>query len=166
MLGDVEVTAPSEPIAVGASGRPSILSRLVVHVGLVLGFLGAAAILLLFGIADRNTIHVVIGCVFFGLVVVHLAQRRHTVKRLATRLRPGARAKRQRRLAVSDVVLVGLGASVLASGIWDYASGVKHDLPINGLSLGYHTVAGVLLACSLVGHVLRRRRRFIRSTVR
>lgn len=165
---------PSDDATVTASvPRPAkgdwrVAIRFAVHVVLVASLLGAVVVLLIFGLQDRNTIHVVVACVFFGLVLLHLAQRRHTVARLAAQLvGPRTRARRQRRMAISDIVLVLLAASVLASGIWDLADGIKHEIPWPpNVYLGYHTLASLLLLCYLIVHVLRRWRRFRRSTIR
>ena len=64
-----------------ASGRAR--SRWAIHLALLVTVIVALVPLLLFGVSPRVTVHVVIACVFLGLVVVHLAQRRHTLRRLA-----------------------------------------------------------------------------------
>jgi hypothetical protein len=124
--------------------------------------------LLLFGFNPRVTIHVVIACVFLGLVVIHLTQRRHTLRRLIAQLgRAGSRMK-GRRLAVSDAIFALLAANVLASGIYDLATGQNTRVPLPGIHLfiGWHTLSSVLFVGYLIAHVIRRRKRLRRSVIR
>jgi len=61
-----------------ASGRAR--SRWAVHLALLITVIVALVPLLLFNVNPRVTVHVVIACVFLGLAIIHLAQRRHTLK--------------------------------------------------------------------------------------
>lgn len=102
--------------------------------------------------------HIAFGLVFTGLVVMHLAQRRRTVRSLLQRLRRVPRT-RSGRMALSDVWLALLTVAMVASGIVDWALG--HPTRIR-----WHAITGVLLAVALLVHTLRRRRRLRGSLVR
>jgi hypothetical protein len=143
-------------------------SRWWVHLALIASFLVALVPLLLFNVNDRITIHVVIACFFLTLVIVHLGQRRHTVARLARQLATWGSRTRRRRLAISASVLVFLVLNVLASGIWDFASGRNNRIPLPGLRnfIGWHPLSSVLLLLYLIAHVIRRRKRLRRSIIR
>ncbi len=130
--------------------------------------IGALVPLLLFNVNPRVTVHVVIACVFLGLVIAHLAQRRHTVRRLIAQLvRAGARM-RGRRLAVSDAIFGFLVVNVLASGIYDLAAGRNTRIELPGLRLfiGWHSLSSLLFLGYLIAHVIRRRKRLRRSRIR
>jgi len=91
------------------------LSRSAVHLGL----LGSAAAAL--GTLDllhvRIAFHTDVGLVFVGLVIVHLAQRRRTIARMATQIvRAWTFVERRIRLAVSDLLLLFITLNVLVSG--------------------------------------------------
>src|SRR5580698_10430062 len=87
-------------------------SRWVVHAGLLLTGAGTLATLQLLHV--REAYHTVVGLVFFGLVVIHLLQRRRTIGRMATQLiRAKAFVERRTRLAVSDFILFFITANVL-----------------------------------------------------
>lgn len=143
-------------------------SRWTVHLALLITCTVALVPLLLFHVNPRVTLHVVIACVFFGLVIVHLTQRRHTLRRLIIQLaRAGARAK-GRRLAVSDAIFAFLAANVLASGIYDLVAGRNTRIPLPGIHLfiGWHGLSSVLFLGYLTAHVIRRRKRLRRSLIR
>jgi hypothetical protein len=149
-----------------ASGRAS--SRWAVHLALLITIIVALVPLLLFSVNPRVTIHVVMACVFLGLVIVHLAQRRHTLRRLIAQLaRAGSRMK-GRRLAVSDAIFGFLVANVLASGIFDLAAGQNTRIELPGLRLfiGWHSLSSLLFLGYLITHVIRRRKRLRRSRIR
>ena len=116
--------------------------------------------------------HLVIGSAFVGLVVVHLAQRRHTVVRLLGNLgRPLSWLKRRGRLAWSDLVLTLLTLNVLVSGTYDLATGnqvILHprSVGIPFRDIGWHVSAALLLTAYLAVHVARRWGRIRRSVVR
>ena len=146
-------------------------SRWWVHLALIASVLLALVPLLLFGVNDRVTIHVVIACFFLALVIVHLGQRRHTLARLTRQLATWGSRARQRRLAVSASVLSFLVLNVLASGIWDLASGrsigiIGIPLPGHRLYLAWHRLSGLLLLLYLILHVIRRPKRLRRSRIR
>jgi hypothetical protein len=116
--------------------------------------------------------HLVIGSAFVGLVVVHVAQRRHTVARLAGNLvRPLTWVRRRGRLAWSDVILALLTLNVLVSGCYDLITGNQAILDprswgIPFRSIGWHVSAALLLTAYLVVHVARRWGRIRRSIIR
>src|SRR5450432_1880693 len=104
--------APLEPQAGTSLKRPTdrrtarrSFSRGAVHLGLLCS--AAAALGTLDLLHVRIAIHTDVGLVFVGLVVVHLAQRRRTLARMATRIpRTRTIAERVVRLAVSDLLLL------------------------------------------------------------
>ena len=148
------------------SGRTR--SRWAVHLALLITIIVALVPLLLFGVSPRVTIHIVIACVFLGLVVIHLAQRRHTVGRLLAQLaRAGSRIQ-GRRLAVSDAIFVFIVLNVLASGIYDLETGRNTRVPIPGIHLyiGWHSLSSLVFLGYLITHVIRRRKRLRRSQIR
>lgn len=105
-------------------------------------------------------LHVIVGLVFVGFVVVHLLQRRKTSAKLLRRLTNlRSLSRRPGRLAVADTFLFVVTAGMLASGLWDLAIG--HPTRVR-----WHAITGVLLVAYLVVHTLRRRTRLRRSTVR
>ncbi len=149
-----------------ASGRAR--SRWAVHLALLVTIIVALVPLLLFSVNPRVTIHVIVACGFLGLVTVHLAQRRHTLRRLiAELLRAGSRMK-GRRLAVSDAIFGFLVVNVLASGIFDLTTGQNTRIQLPGLRLfiGWHSLSSLLFLGYLIAHVIRRRKRLRRSRIR
>jgi hypothetical protein len=143
-------------------------SRWAVHLALLITVIVALVPLLLFSVGPRVTVHVVIACVFLGLVIVHLAQRRRTLSRLVAQLaRAGSRMK-GRRLAVSDAIFGFLVLNVLASGIYDLVTGrnTRIDVPGIHLYIGWHSLSSVLFLGCLITHVIRRRKRLRRSLIR
>lgn len=147
---------------------PRARSRWTVHLALLITLTAALLPLLMFGSSARVPVHVVIACVFLGLVIVHLAQRRHTLRKLVIQLgRAGSRI-RGRRLAVSDAIFAFLIGNVLASGIYNLATGQNARVPLPGIHLfiGWHALSSVLFVGYLITHVLRRRRRLRRSRIR
>jgi hypothetical protein len=116
--------------------------------------------------------HLVIGSAFVVLVVVHVAQRRHTVVRLLGNLaRPLTWLRRRGRLAWSDLILALLTLNVLASGTYDLATGNQmilqpRDWGIPFRDIGWHVSAALLLTAYLVVHVARRWGRIRRSVIR
>jgi hypothetical protein len=115
----------------------------------------------------RVSFHTVVGLVFVGLVVVHLAQRRRTVGRLAAELiRARTIIERRIRLAVSDLVLLFITVNVLVSGIVDWSRGAPTRLPLPTPFDRWHLDSGLVLVVFLAVHVWRRRTRLRRSTIR
>lgn len=143
-------------------------SRWTVHLALLITITAALVPLLLFRVSPRVTLHIVIACLFLGLVIAHLAQRRHMLSKLIAQLgRAGSRMK-GRRLAVSDAIFALLAASVLASGIYDLAAGQNTRIPLPGIHLfiGWHSLSSVIFLGYLIAHVIRRRRRLRHSRIR
>lgn len=140
-------------------------SRWAVHLGLVVSAAAALGTLQLLHV--RIAFHTDVGLVFVGLVVVHLAQRRRTLARMATQLlRARTFLERRIRLATSDVVLFLVTVNVLVSGIVDWGRGAPTDLPFPKPFTRWHLDAGMILVVYLVVHVSRRRKRLRRSTIR
>jgi hypothetical protein len=116
--------------------------------------------------------HLVLGSAFVGLVLIHVAQRRHTVARLLGNLgRPLTWLKRRGRLAWSDLILAVLTLNVLVSGSYDLATGNQvilqpRDWGIPFRDIGWHVSAALLLTAYLVVHVARRWGRIRRSVIR
>ena len=167
---DEPASLASDDEAVVGQNRPSgpARSRWAVHLALLITVIVALVPLLLFNVNPRVTVHVVIACVFLGLVIVHLAQRRHTLRRLIAQLvRAGSRMK-GRRLAVSDAIFGFLVVNVLASGIYDLATGrnTRIELPGIHLFIGWHSLSSLLFLGYLIAHVIRRRKRLRRSRIR
>jgi hypothetical protein len=136
-----------------------------VHLGL-LGFL-AAALGTLQLLHVRNAIHADVGLAFAGLVVVHLAQRRHRIARMLarlTRLRP--RVERELRLLASDAILTFVTINVVVSGILDWGRGAPPLLPLPQPFDRWHLTSSAVLVVYLIVHVSRRWRRLRRSTIR
>lgn len=140
-------------------------SRWMVHLGLLCTAAAALGTLQLLHV--RTAFHADVGLVFVGLVVVHLAQRRHTVARMAAQVVKARRfAERRIRLSVSDLVLGILTLNVLVSGILDWSRGAPIPLPFPRPFSRWHLDSGILLVGYLLVHVWRRRRRLRRSTIR
>ena len=115
----------------------------------------------------RIAIHTDVGLVFVGLVAVHLAQRRRTLARMATRIvRARTIAERGIRLAVSDLLLLFITLNVLVSGILDWNRGAPIQLPLPGPFGRWHALSALALVIYLTVHIWRRRKRLRRSTIR
>ena len=146
-------------------GAHRTFSRWAVH----LAFLCSAAAAL--GTLDllhvRIAIHTDVGLVFVGLVVVHLAQRRRTLARMATQIVQARMfAGRRIRLTVSDLLLLFITLNVLVSGVRDWSRGVPVQLPLPRPFDRWHLDSGLVLVVYLAVHVWRRRKRLRRSTIR
>src|SRR5580700_9438296 len=140
-------------------------SRWFVHLGLLASFAAAFGTLQLLHI--RNAIHADVGLVFAGLVVVHLAQRRHRIARMLAqlgRLRP--RVERELRLLASDAILTFITINVVVSGILDWGRGEPIRLPLPTPFERWHLTSSAVLVVYLVVHVARRWKRIRRSTIR
>jgi hypothetical protein len=165
-----ETPSPSPGAAVAqVTQRRRTRTRLAVHILLLATF--AAALATATAITEGWP-HLVIGSAFVGLVVVHVAQRRHTVARLVGNL-PRVRTwvRRRGRLAWSDVVLALLTLNVLVSGTYDLITGNQvildpRSVGIPFRSIGWHVSAALLLTAYLVVHVARRWGRIGRSVIR
>jgi hypothetical protein len=156
------------------SRRESIArSRWVVHVALILSFLAAVASAIFLskkylghsGITD----HSIIGLIVLGLVVVHLIQRRRTVRRLISKLvgRRGSSETRPRQ-AASDLILWLLTLNATISGVVDFIHGQTIYLSIPGPALfhKWHAMSVLVLLVYVIVHVLRRRTRLRTSRIR
>jgi hypothetical protein len=144
-------------------------ARFLVHLVLLATFAASLATVTLI---TEGWPHLVIGSAFVGLVLIHVAQRRHTVARLLGNLvRPLTWLQRRGRLAWSDLVLALLTLNVLVSGTYDLATGNQvilqpRDWGIPFRSIGWHVSAALLLTGYLVVHVARRWGRIRRSVIR
>jgi len=137
-----------------------------VHLGLLAFAAAARGTLQLLHI--RNAIHADVGLVFAGLVIVHLAQRRHRLARMFAQLRRSRRrvARELRRLA-SDAILAVVTVNVVASGILDWDRGAPLLMPLLPQPFDrWHLLSSVVLVVSLAIHVSRRWKRLRRSTIR
>ena len=140
-------------------------SRWLVHLGLLTLLAAAFGTLQLLHI--RNAIHADVGLAFAGLVLVHLAQRRHRISRMLgplMRFRP--RVEREVRLLASDATLTFVTINVVASGILDWGRGGPLLLPVPPPFDRWHLTSSAVLVVYLVVHVSRRWKRLRRSTIR
>jgi hypothetical protein len=144
-------------------------ARFVVHLVLLATF---AASLATATAITEGWPHLVIGSAFVGFVLIHVAQRRHTVVRLLGNLgRPLTWLKRRGRLAWSDLILALLTINVLVSGTYDLATGNQvilqpRSVGIPFRDIGWHVSAALLLLAYLGVHVVRRWGRIRRSVIR
>jgi hypothetical protein len=143
--------------------------RFVIHLLLLVAF---AASLATVTIVTEGVPHLVVGSVFFGLVLVHIVQRRHTVARLAVALgQPFKWPKRRGRMAWSDLTLALLTLNALISGVYDLGTGSQVILHPRAVGIpfrdiGWHVSAALLLLAYLCVHVARRWGRIRRSAIR
>jgi hypothetical protein len=136
-----------------------------VHLGLLVSVAAAFGTLQLLHI--RNAVHADVGLFFAGLVIAHLAQRRHRIGRMLTqvmRLRP--RVEREVRLLASDAILTFITINVVVSGILDWGRGEPLLLPLPPPFQRWHLTSSAVLVVYLVVHVSRRWKRIRRSTIR
>lgn len=136
------------------------------HLGLLVFAAAALGTLQLLHI--RDAIHADVGLVFAGLVIVHLAQRRHRIARMFAQLRHyRRRAAREPRRLASDAILAFVTVNVVVSGILDWARGAPLLLPLLPQPFGrWHLLSSAVLVVYLVIHVSRRWKRLRRSTIR
>jgi len=160
----------SEP---GANGASIARNRWLVHLGLIIGFLGAviSAVFLSRKYVGHSgtTDHAIIGILVLALVLVHLAQRRHTVQQLIARIFGRQRSTaRQSRQAASDVILWILLLNATISGVVDFVAGHTIFLSIPGPSVlqKWHAMSVVILLVYVIVHVVRRRKRLRMSRIR
>jgi len=149
--------------------RTRMRSRFCVHLALLATFAASLATVTLI---TEGWPHLAVGLAFFGLAIVHVAQRRHTAARLARNIgQVRVWIARRGRLAWSDLVLSLLTLNVLASGTYDLITGnqvILHPraLGIPFRDIGWHVSAALLLLAYLCLHVGRRWGRLRRSVVR
>jgi hypothetical protein len=144
--------------------------RWYVHVALMVSLAGS--LLSLIYLSRSITIHVICGVAFIALMLVHLFQRRRTVKSLLKRLIGlQARARATTRMAISDIIFGLLALDVLISGVVDTVAHhstqfalarVLHLPP--GLDQ-WHKLAAFVFVVYAVVHVIRRRKRLRRSHI-
>ena len=164
-MGDDELITP-----VTASRRPWMAwharSRWLVHLGLLAFAAAALATLQLLHI--HNAIHAGAGLAFAGLVIVHLAQRRHRIAGMFARLRgTPRRIARELRLLASDAILAVITVNVVVSGILDWNRGAPLLLPLLPAPFDrWHLLCSAVLIVYLMIHVARRWKRLRRSTIR
>jgi hypothetical protein len=145
--------------------RWRVRSRWFVHLGLLVSVAAALGTLQLLHV--RNAIHADVGLVFAGLVVVHLAQRRHRIARmLAQLMRIRPRIERELRLLGSDAILTFVTINVVLSGILDWGRGAPLLLPLPPPFDRWHLTSSAVLVVYLAIHVSRRWKRLRRSTIR
>jgi hypothetical protein len=137
----------------------------VVHLGLLVSAVAALGTLQLLHV--RVAYHADVGLVFVGLVVIHLAQRRRTLARMATQIvRAKTFVERRIRLAVSDLVLFVITANMLVSGLVDWSRGTPTQLPLPAPFYRWHLDSAAALVIYLIVHIWHRRTRLWRSTIR
>ena len=141
-------------------------SRWLVHLGLLACAVAALGTLQLLHV--RNAIHADVGLAFAGLVVVHLAQRRHRIAGMLARLWGfRRRVGRELRLLASDAILAFVTINVVVSGLLDWNRGAPLLLPLVPQPFDrWHLLSLAVLVVYLVIHVSRRWRRIRRSTIR
>jgi hypothetical protein len=144
-------------------------TRFAVHLLLLATFAASLATVTLI---TEGWPHLVVGLAFVALVGLHVLQRRHTVARLFGNLgHVRTWFRRRGRLAWSDVVLAVLTLNVLASGIYDLASGNQvildpRSIEIPFRDIGWHVASALVLLVYLCVHVARRWGRIRRSAIR
>jgi hypothetical protein len=164
MVDAVEVGASIEQSAVPRTPRHA-WSRWMVHLGLLCSAAAALGTLQLLHV--RVAFHADAGLVFVGLVVIHLAQRRRTLARMATQLVWGRPfVERRIRLVASDLLLSLITLNVLVSGVLEWSRGAPMQLPLPAPFYRWHLDSGIALVVYLVVHMWRRRKRLRRSTIR
>lgn len=157
----------------GPRGDTIARNRWLVHVALILGFLAGviSAIFLSRKYLGHSgtTDHSVIGLLVLVFVLVHLTQRRHTVRRLISRLfsRKGSTGL-QTRLAESDTILWILMLNATVSGVMDFVVGHTIFLPVPRPHIlqKWHATSVLVLLVYVIVHVSRRRRRLRASHIR
>ncbi len=156
---------PGAAVVHGRRGQ----TRFVVHLLLLATFAASLATVTLI---TEGWPHLVVGLAFGALVGLHLVQRRHTVARLLGNLGRARTWFRPRgRLAWSDVVLALLTLNVLVSGTYDLLSGTQvilhpRSVGIPFRDIGWHVLSALVLLAYLTVHVVRRRQRIRRTTIR
>ena len=147
--------------------------RWLVHWALIIGLV--ATVLSAIELSKRYlgfsgvTDHSIIGSLVALLVIIHLFQRRQTVRKLVRRLLGGAHFLGvRRRLAVSDTILLLLVLNVMVSGSADWITGrtIRFELGTHLSNLKWHALSAIVLFVYVIVHAVRRRKRFKNSHVR
>jgi len=115
-----------------------------------------------------TTDHAILGIIAVVIVLVHLTQRRRTVRRLVTQLvGRSAAAGRQTRRALSDTILWILVVNAVLSGVVDFVAGHLVELPVPGPYIlhKWHAMAALVLVVYVIVHVTRRRRQLRSSHI-
>ena len=163
------MTSPTSPVP---RTHSVARSRGVVHVTLFVGFAAALVSLAFltrhyFGLWG-TTDHAIIGLAVLALVLIHLWQRRRTVRRLLHQLAPSPRSsQRSSGPALSDLILFLLTVNAMVSGIADYVVGHTIYLPVPGpyILQKWHAMAVLASIIYVIVHVVRRRQRLWRSRI-
>ena len=156
-----------------SSGNAIARNRWLIHLALIIGFLGAALSPIFLSKKYLGhcgtTDHAIIGVLVLALVMVHLLQRRHTVRRMVSRL-VGHRSStgQQSRQSLSALVLWILTLNAMVSGFVDFVDGHTIMLPIPGpfVLQKWHLMSVVVLLIYVFIHVVRRRKLLRLSQIR
>jgi hypothetical protein len=145
----------------------------MVHLALITGFIGAVASAITLSRKylghSGTTDHAIIGLLVLAIVMVHLTQRRHTVKRLlAHLLSPTSSSSQHPYQAHSDTILWILTLNAVVSGVVDFLMGHMILLPIPGpfILQKWHALSSLILLAYVIVHVVRRRKRLWSSHIR
>lgn len=148
------------------SRTPASRRRWSVNVVLILGFVasGLSPIFLSRTYLGHSgtTDHAIASVLVLGVVLIHLWQRRRTIRRLTTRLLARSMPVRDRsHLAQSDLLLWILTVNATLSGVTDYVVGHPTMLAVPGpfIIQKWHAMSALVLLIYVVTHVIRRRRR-------
>ncbi len=132
----------------------------------------AGSLFSLIYLSHSITIHVIIGVLFMVMMLLHLFQRRRTIKALRNRLmRMHAGTGPRARLAISDMILELLALNVLVSGGVDILKHHVTQFPLAAalhLTPGldqWHKIAAIVFVMYAIVHVTRRRTRLRRSHI-
>ena len=116
-----------------------------------------------------TTDHSIIGLLVLALVLVHLTQRRHTVRRFISQLFGRQRStSHQKRQVASDTILWLLTLNAMVSGVVDFLVGHTIILSIPGPNIlhKWHAMSVLVLLVYVIVHVIRRRKRLRTSHIR
>ncbi|MHB8378494.1 MAG: hypothetical protein ACYDB2_01065 [Acidimicrobiales bacterium] len=157
----------------GSRGDSIARFRWLVHLALIVLFLAAviSAVFLSRKYLGHSgtTNHSLIGLLFLGLVIVHLGQRRQTVRRLLSRFFRRTKSTGHRSgQAVSDMILWTVTLNAMVSGVADFLVGHTIFLSIPGPSVlqKWHAMSVLVLLVYVIVHVVRRRKRLRTSHIR
>jgi hypothetical protein len=144
--------------------------RWYVHLALLVSLAGS--LLSLIYLSRSITIHVIFGVTFMFMMLLHLFQRRRTIRSLLKRMYGStARTRATTRVAISDMILELLVLNVLVSGLVDALNHHATQFPFAtaiGLPAGlsqWHKLAAIVLVVYATIHIVRRRRRLRHSHI-